>query len=114
MTSNPLKGEVKINLGGTEYVARLSIDSIIRLEEREGESLIKMASNLSDADMGIGRIVSILYMALRGGMHKDFSEHDIKAIVGSGGIASAMKACGEILTASLMPEGADEGNVEAE
>ena len=111
--TNKLRGEVKIELGGTEYTARLTIDSIIRLEEREGESLIKMASRLSEADMTTAKIVSILHLALRGGTGKDLSEADIKKIVWEAGLASSMKAVGEVLSASLSPESFSEGNVEA-
>ena len=110
---NQLRGEVKIDLGGKEYTARLTIDSIIRLEEREGESLMKMASRLSDADMTTGKIVSILLLALRGGTGKDLNEAEVKKIVWEAGLANSMKAVGEILSASLMPESVSEGNVEA-
>ena len=110
---NQLRGEVKIDLGGKEYVTRLTIDSIIRLEEKEGESLIKMVSRLSDADMTTAKIVSILHLALRGGTGKDFTESEVKKIVWESGLANSMKAVGEILSASLTPESFPKGNVEA-
>lgn len=111
--ANKLRGEVKIDLGGVEHTARLTIDSIIRLEEKEGESLIKMASRLADADMTTAKIVSILHLALRGGTGKDLSESEVKKMVWEAGLASGMKAVGEVLSASLTPESFSEGNVEA-
>ena len=68
---------------------------------------------LSDADMTTAKIVSILHLALRGGTGKDFTESEVKKIVWESGLANSMKAVGEVLSASLMPESFAEGNVEA-
>ena len=34
--TNPLKGEIQLNLGGTDYKARLTMDAIMQIEGAVG------------------------------------------------------------------------------
>ena len=43
--TNPLKGEIEIELGGQTYKGRLTIDAIIKIEESCNCGIIKLAQD---------------------------------------------------------------------
>ena len=109
---NPQRGELLIKLGGQSLKARLTIDSLVRIETSIGCSIIKMANKLSLAEATITDIVNVLTPAIKGGGN-DVNEKDIMKLIGKGGLIEAMKCAGEIVTTALQT-GQDEGNEEAE
>jgi hypothetical protein len=103
--TNPLKGEIEIELGGETYKTRLTIDSIIQIEDAVGCGIIKLAQNMGEADIRMKDIIAVLLPAIRGG-GKDVQENDVKKIVQNAGLVPSTKAVAEILTGSLMPDDA--------
>ena len=109
--NNPLRNEVTLSLGGEDYSARLTIDSLIKLEDTLGKSILRVAKDLASADIRLGDCASILHLALRGGGN-DLSLKDVKKIIESAGLLSVCRATGELLTQTLGDEDAD-GDEEA-
>ena len=65
--ANPLKGEIDINLSGKSYTCRLTIDSIIRIEEELDTSIIELAIKISQAKAKLKELATVLKYALRNG-----------------------------------------------
>ena len=105
--ANPLKAQVDINLGGTDYTARLTIDSIIKIEEKVGCGILKLATRMGEADIRMVDLISVLTPALRGGGN-DISEKDVKKIVSDSGIINTTKVVAELLAQSLQVEDQEE------
>jgi len=110
--ANPLKAQVDITLGGTDYKARLTIDAIIQIEEKVGCGIIKLATRMGDADIRMADLLSVLTPALRGGGN-NIQEKEVKKIVSEVGIVATAQAVAELLAASLQPP-KEEGDEEEE
>tara|TARA_B110000211_G_scaffold103165_1_gene120050 strand:- start:10030 stop:10392 length:363 start_codon:yes stop_codon:yes gene_type:complete len=100
--ANPLKAQVDIKLGDTDYKARLTIDAIIQIEEKVGCGIIKLATRMGDADIRMVDLLSVLTPALRGGGN-NIQEKEVKKIISEIGIVATAQAVAELLTASLQP-----------
>ena len=101
--TNPLKGEMMIMLGETEYKARLTVDAIVKIETTLDKGILLITQRLSEADVRVSELRTILLHALRGG-GKDYQEKDIDKIIAETGIVGCCKAVAELLTASLISE----------
>ena len=97
--ANPLKSEIEITLDKV-YTARLTIDAIIRIEQKLGVGIIKLVNNLSSMEITISDIISVLTPALRGGGN-DLQEDDVKKIIASVGIIKCTEVVSQILVESL-------------
>jgi len=86
------------------------MDAIIKLEERFDSSIIKMATDLSSANIKMGVVIGIITIAIRGGGN-DVNERSIKAKLYQIGLVEAYKIAGEILTTCIGGE-SDSGNEE--
>tara|TARA_R110000782_G_scaffold657_7_gene2178 strand:+ start:619 stop:966 length:348 start_codon:yes stop_codon:yes gene_type:complete len=109
--TNPLKGQIEVKLGSVTYTARLTVDSIIKIETAVGCGIIKLAQKMGDADIRITDLITVLHNALRGGGN-DLQEKDINKIIQDVGIIEATRCVAELITQSLIAdsdEGADEG-----
>ena len=106
--TNPLKGETQITLGDETYNVRLTIDSLIKIEEEIGMGIIKFVQMLSqDMDIPLSSQISILYHSLRGGGN-DISVNDIKKIIASAGILDTTKEILNLVTNILNDEESSE------
>tara|TARA_R110000824_G_scaffold83745_1_gene209479 strand:+ start:559 stop:906 length:348 start_codon:yes stop_codon:yes gene_type:complete len=109
--TNPLKGQIELELGSKTYTARLTVDSIIKIETAVGCGIIKLASKMAEADIKMTDLISVLLHSLRGGGN-DLQEKDISNIIQDIGIVEATKSVAQLITSSLMAdseEGANEG-----
>ena len=109
--TNPLKGQIEVELGSKTYTARLTVDSIIKIETATGCGIIKLAQKMGEADIRITDLIAVLHQALRGGGN-DIQEKDVNQIIQEVGIIDATKCVAELITKSLVAdsdEGADEG-----
>tara|TARA_R110002020_G_scaffold473630_1_gene703199 strand:+ start:965 stop:1300 length:336 start_codon:yes stop_codon:yes gene_type:complete len=102
-----LKAQVDINLGGTDYKARLTIDAIMQIEEKLNCGILKLITRIADSDVRMTDLISVLTPALRGGGN-DVSEKDVKKIVGDSGIIDTTKCVAELLAKSLQSEDTEE------
>ena len=77
--TNPLKGEIEIELGGQTYKCRLTIDSLVKIEDELDAGILELASNISQAKVRLRTLVVVLKYAMRGGGN-DFDDRKIKQI----------------------------------
>lgn len=109
---NPLKGETQITLGSEDYTCRLTIDSLIKIEDEIGMGVIKLISRLSsDMDMPIKHQLTILYHALRGGGN-DLTQKQVKQLVTDNGILKTTQIILVMLTDTLNDEDSEEKKAE--
>lgn len=104
---NPLAGEVQLEIGGETLKARLTIDGLIRIEERLDKGIIEIVTELTNARVRINWLVVILVQALRGGGN-DFNEAKIKELLTKEGVAKATVKVAEMVAASLTDIDSDE------
>ena len=71
--TNPLKGEIEIELGGETYKCRLTIDSLVKIEDELDAGILELASNIAEAKVRLRTLIVVLRYALRGGGN-DFDE----------------------------------------
>ena len=94
--TNPFRGEKEVKLGNKTYKTRLTVDSLIRLEQTTGQSLIKLTSRLSEGSLTLTEIASIITPAIRGG-GADIKEDEVIKIIYQSGVADGIRVCGELL-----------------
>lgn len=107
MTINPLKGQAVVNLNGKDYRARLTIDSIIKIETTLDKGILQITQKLSDGDIRMNEVCVILYHALRGGSN-DLEMGEIRRIVQASGIVPSVTAMTELLVGLLSDTSAKE------
>jgi len=108
--TNPKRGELSLQLGTTTYKCKLNLDTMMRIEQNIGGSLLKLASKMQDADISAAQVVAILTPVIRSS-GKDVKDHDVKKIIWEVGITDAIKAVAEIIAFIVgVEEGQDEGN----
>ena len=107
--ANKLKGESTLNLAGKDYKARLTINAIMQIEDACNMGIIKLAQNMSEGDIRLSQIISVLTPALRGGGN-NLQEKDIINIVQDAGIVKATTAVASLLASSLTDDSEDEAD----
>ena len=105
--TNPLKGEIDLKLGNKSYKARLTIDAIIQIETSVGCGIIKLAQKMSDGDIRLTDLITVLTMSLRGGAN-DVDEKKVSKIMQQVGIVEATRAVAELIAKSLSNDSEEE------
>lgn len=100
MSTNPIRAEKIINFGDKSYKARMSLDTIIRVEEALGCSILKIGTKLTQADLTMSEVIAILTLAVRAGGN-DIKDNDIKQAVSEVGLVESVRMTGELLTLAL-------------
>ena len=100
--TNPLKGEIQLNLGGTDYKARLTMDAIMQIEGSVGCGILKLAQRMADGDVRVTDLMAVLTPSLRGGGN-NFQPKDVIKLVEKAGLVSAAGAVASLLTESISP-----------
>jgi len=111
--ANPLKGQIEFDLAGKSYKARLTIESIVGIEQSLSMSLLKVAQKMSEGDVSITHIINILHPALRGGGN-DLSMQQVMVLVDNAGIIEATTAVSQILGQTLNPKGESQDTKKSE
>lgn len=108
--TNPLKGQILINLGGKDYTCRLTVDAIIKIETELDKGILAITQKLSEADVRIGDLTVVLLHALRSGGN-DLNMDDVKKIIQNTGIVNTCTAVAQLLVQSLSdPNAVDESD----
>ena len=101
MSINPLKSEKILHFNNeVEYKARMSIDTIVRIEQTLGVSILFVASSLSEAKLTLTQMIQIITLAIRAGGN-DVKEKDVKKLISGIGLVEAVTMCTELITLSL-------------
>ena len=100
---NPRRGEISIKLGDTTFKGKVTLDAMMRIENSMQLGIVKIAQRLSDGDITLSEIGSILTPVIRGGAN-DISEQDVMKLVWQSGMMEGMKIVGEIISMALNPD----------
>jgi len=107
---NPKRGELQIVLGETKYQGRVTLDVVMRIERQMGRGIVKIAQAMSNADISVSDILTILTPVIRAGGN-DVKEKDLHSVIWEAGLTEGIRVCGEVIAIALGHED-DEGNVE--
>ena len=100
MSINKLKAEKILKFDDVEYKARMSIDSIIRIENALGFSILKLGNKLAQADITLTEIISVITLASRSGGN-NLQDKEVKKLISQIGLLEAIKMAGELVTLAL-------------
>ena len=98
--TNPLKGQVEITLGSETYKCRLTIDSLVKIEDELDTGILELAQNIAQAKVRIRTLLVVLRYALRGGGN-DFDEKKVGQIISDVGIVTASTEVAKLLVSTL-------------
>ena len=105
--TNPLKGQIEVTLGSKTYKCRLTIDSLVKIEDELDQGILELAQNISQAKVRIKTLLVVLRYALRGGGN-DFDEKKVGQIISDIGIVVASTEVAKLLVATLNNNDSDE------
>jgi hypothetical protein len=97
---NPHRGETKLSLAGNSYNVKLTLDGIAKIENSTGCSIIKIAQKLSQGDLTVTEIGSILLYAIRSGGN-NVSQAEVNTMIWNEGLVNSMKLTGDLITIAL-------------
>ena len=106
MSLNPIKAEKNLEFKNKSYKARMSLDTILRVEEAVGCSILKLGQKLATGDLTTSETINVLHLCIRAGGN-DVSINEIKEHVSGVGLVEAIKMTGELLTVALSTEDAE-------
>ena len=97
-----------IKLGKKEFKARVTLDTIMRIETAPGKGVVKIAYGLQEADISMSDILQILTPVIRAGGN-DVNEKDIGQAVFDAGLTEGIRVAAEIIALTLNSS-EEEGN----
>ncbi len=100
MSINKLKAEKLLKFNDDEYKARMSLDTIIRIEQALNCSILKLGNKLAQADITMTEIISVITLALRSGGN-NLQDKEVKGMIAQIGLLEAIKMAGELVTLAL-------------
>ena len=101
MSVNPIRAEKELVLGDKTYKARVSLDTIKRIESSLGSGLMAVANKLSTGEIMMDHMVTIIYLSIRAGGN-DVTENDVNQLINDKvGYVGAIKLVGELLALAL-------------
>ena len=105
--TNPLKGQIEVTLGSETYKCRLTIDSLVKIEDELDKGILELAQDISQAKVRVRTLLTVLRYALRGGGN-DFDEKQVGQIISNIGIVTASTEVAKLLVATLNDNDSDE------
>ena len=104
MSTNLLRAEKVLNFPNNKsFKARMSLDTIMRIEEVLGMSILKLGNKLAQGDVTMAQIIQILTLSIRAG-GSDIQDNEVKQLVSEIGLMDAIKKTGELLAIALHVE----------
>ena len=105
-----MRGQVEITLGNETHKCRLTIDSLIKIEEELDDGIISITQKIANAEVRLKTIVVVLRYALRGGGN-DITDKDVQKLITKVGL---VESCTQVATllASTLTDSESEGNNE--
>ena len=98
--ANPMRGQVEITLGSEIYKCRLTIDSLIKIEEDLDEGILQLAQKIATAEVRLKTLVTVLHYALRGGGN-DLTDKEVRQLISKVGLVSACTQVAVLLASTL-------------
>lgn len=100
MSQNVMRAEKNLLINNKEYKAKMSVDTIMRIEDSLGGSIFGIAKKFEIPDVRVNELLVIIYQCVRAGGH-DITEKDIKSYISSVGIVEATKTAGALIVLGL-------------
>ncbi len=100
--SNPLRGEVTVDVNGHTRTMRLTFDALIRIESTLGEGIISIALRLGKGTVFARDIHAILAAALEA---SGYGNDDVAEALLHDGLATHAETCAVLLAAALNGKG---------
>lgn len=101
MSINKMRAEKLLTFNdGVEYKARMSLDTIIRIEQALNCSILKLGNKLANADITMTEMISVITLALRSGGN-NLQDKEVKILISEIGLLESMKMAGELVTLAL-------------
>lgn len=100
MSINRLRAEKILLFNDKEFKAKMSLDTIIRIEQALGCSILKLGNKLAQADITMTEIISVITLAIRAGGN-NLQDKEVKGLVSEIGLLEAIKMAGELVTLAL-------------
>lgn len=97
---NSLKGETLVTLAGKEYKARITVNSIMQIEEACGMGIIKLTQKMSEGDIMMSHLIAVLVPSLRGGGN-DVQREDVINMVEEAGLVKTTGVVATLLASTL-------------
>jgi len=108
--ANPLKGQIKVSLGGEDNNVRQTIDSLMQIESALDKGIIKLANDMAQGDVRLSDLSAILLPALRGGGN-NLQQKDVNKLIGEVGIVEATKVVVNLLAQTLTDDSDEKSEV---
>jgi len=105
--TNPLKGQIEVTLGSETYKCRLTIDSLVKIEDELDTGILELAQNIAQAKVRIRTLLVVLRYALRGGGN-GFDQIILGQIISDIGIVTASTEVAKLLVSTLNDNDSDE------
>lgn len=94
-------------MGETEYKARVTLDTVMKIETLMEKSVIAVAQMAQGAELTTMQMAQILTPVIRAGGN-DVTPKDVAKVIFNSGIAEAYSALGELFSIALNPQGQEE------
>ena len=104
--NNPLRAEKTIKIGESEYKSRMSLDTIARIEESLGVSILKIGQKLMAQDITQKECNIILTLCIRAGGN-DVEEKDIWKLMSQQDLVKTITTIGELFALALQTNNSD-------
>tara|TARA_R110002124_G_scaffold2441_2_gene15555 strand:+ start:270 stop:554 length:285 start_codon:yes stop_codon:yes gene_type:complete len=78
----------------------MSIDTIIRIEQALGCSILKLGTKLAQTDITMTEMISVITLALRAGGN-NLQDKEVKVLISEIGMLEGIKMAGELVTLAL-------------
>ena len=98
--NNPIRAEKTIKVGDSEYKARMSLDTIMRLEDSLGTSILKVGQKLMAQDITQRECLIILTLCIRAGGN-DIEEKQITKLMSQQDLVKTITTIGELFSLAL-------------
>tara|TARA_R100000773_G_scaffold10229_2_gene9479 strand:+ start:2026 stop:2376 length:351 start_codon:yes stop_codon:yes gene_type:complete len=98
--ANPQKGEIDLDFAGKTYTCRLTIDSIIRIEDELSKSIIELALDISNVKGKLKDLATVLYYGLRNGGN-DVDKKEVHRLIEETGLVKVSTNVANLLSFSL-------------
>ena len=100
MSINKLRAEKLVQFNDKEYKARMNLDTIIRIEQALGFSILKLGNKLAQTDITMTEMISVITLALRAGGN-NLQDKEVKVLISEIGLIESIKMTGELVSLAL-------------
>tara|TARA_Y100000004_G_scaffold54130_2_gene60286 strand:- start:4891 stop:5223 length:333 start_codon:yes stop_codon:yes gene_type:complete len=95
-----MRAEKTLKIEDKEYKAKMTLDTILRIEESLDMSIYPLAKKFEEPSVRQKEVCAIIYCAIRSGGN-DIKESDILRFISNVGIVEATKIAGQLLVLGL-------------